>query len=38
MDVAKKGKSKKTKKVVKQQEQKFGFSINLDEEEPEIPQ
>lgn len=28
--VAKKGKAKKTKKVVKQQEQKFGFSVDLE--------
>lgn len=37
MNVAKKNITKKTKKVVKQQEQKFGFDINLDEEQPEIP-
>jgi hypothetical protein len=30
--VAKSGKAKKAKKVVKQLEQKFGFSVNLDEE------
>lgn len=38
MNVVKKGKSKKVKKPVKQQEQSFGFSINLDEEEPELLQ
>lgn len=34
--VVKKGKGKKGKKTVRQ-EQKFGFMVNLDEEEPEIP-
>lgn len=38
MNVVKKGKGKKVKKMVKQQEQSFGFAINLDEEEPELPQ
>lgn len=38
MNVVKKGKGKKVKKTVKQQEQSFGFAINLDEEEPELPQ
>jgi hypothetical protein len=33
---AKKGKGKKVKKVIKQ-EIKFGMSVNLDEEEPDIP-
>lgn len=33
---AKKGKVKKGKKTVRQ-EQKFGFTVNLDDEEPEIP-
>ena len=36
--VAKKNKPKKQKKVTKSNEQKFGFSVDLEEEPAELPQ